>query len=78
LESLHEVPVNDLALISITKLLENSKISPEMAPLYKVRRHLVETIVQWRFYNANNMNLYDIRNYEPKIGGQEIWLSASG
>ncbi len=77
-ESLHDVPINDLALISISKLLENSKISPETAPIYKVRRHLIENIAQWRFYNANNMNLHDIRNYEPKIGGQEIFLSASG
>jgi predicted ATPase len=77
-EQLHNVPINDLALISISRLLENSPLSPEKAPLYKVRRHLIETIAQWRFYNANHTNLYDIRNSEPKIGGQEILLSTSG
>lgn len=76
-QTLSDVPVNDLALTSITKLLENSQLSP--APLlYKVRRHLIETIAQWRFYNANNMNLHEIRHYEPKMGGQDVWLSASG
>jgi predicted ATPase len=76
-EQLHEVPINDLALISITKLLENSQLPPEKAPLYKVRRHLIETIAQWRFYNANHTNLYNIRNSEPKIGGQDVLLSAA-
>ncbi len=75
---LDNIPINDLALISITKLLETSQLSPEKAPLYKVRRHLMETFAQWRFYNANHANLYDIRNSEPKIGGQELLLSASG
>jgi len=77
-ESLDNVPINDLALISLTKLLENSTISPESAPLYKVRRHLMETVAQWRFYNANYMNLTKILNSEPKIGGQDALLSASG
>jgi predicted ATPase len=65
------VPVHDLALISITKLLEDSNISPETAPVYKARRQLLETIAQWRFYNANNMNLSEIRQQEPKIGGPD-------
>jgi len=70
-EPLPKVPVNDLALASITKLLENSNISPETAPVYKARRQLLETIAQWRFYNANNMNLSEIRQQEPKIGGPD-------
>ncbi|MEK8021960.1 MAG: AAA family ATPase [Candidatus Parabeggiatoa sp.] len=77
-ESVDNVPINELALISLPKLLENSTISPEQAPLYKVRRHLMETVAQWRFYNANYMNLTKILNSEPKIGGQETLLSASG
>lgn len=70
-EPLPNVPSNDLVLVSITKLLENSNISPETAPVYKARRQLLETIAQWRFYNANNMNLSEIRQQEPKIGGPD-------
>jgi len=77
-KTLSQVPINDLALTNITKLLENSQLLSETVPLYQVRRYLIEMIAQWRFYNANNMNLHDIRHYEPKIGGQDIWLSASG
>ncbi len=77
-EMLKNIPLDELGLVSISKLLEHSQYSPEQRRVYKVRRHLVETIKKWRFYNANNMNLEKIRNSEPKIGGQDTILSISG
>ena len=47
-------------------------------PGYKIRRELIAFISQWQFYNANNMDLHQIRNSEPKIGGNDIYLSTSG
>jgi len=38
----------------------------------------LDTISQWRFYNANNMSLDTIRHAEPKIGPSDKFLSASG
>lgn len=77
-EKITNVPVNDLTLISIPSILENSPHSPENTPVYQVRRHLIEMISQWRFYNANEMNLTEIREAEPKIGLRDQYLSSSG
>ncbi|QTA91826.1 AAA family ATPase [Desulfonema magnum] len=77
-EKLHDVPVNRLTLSSIPELLEFSLFSPEDTPVYKVRRQMTDIISGWRFYNANDMNLKDIRNSEPKIGPADIFLSSSG
>jgi predicted ATPase len=77
-EALPEVPTNRLVLAHISRLLEQSSHPPEMTPIYKFRRDLVDTISQWRFYNANDMNLYAIRHAEPKIGPSDLYLSPSG
>jgi len=77
-ENFPEVPANRLILAHISRMLEESVHPPEMTPIYKFRRKLVDTISQWRFYNANNMNLYAIRHAEPKIGSSDLYLSSSG
>jgi AAA15 family ATPase/GTPase len=77
-ESLDNIPTNYLGLLTIPILLENSKLPPENTPVYKIRRELIGFISKWQFYNANNMNLSLIRTAEPKIGGSDIYLSASG
>ncbi|WP_341734212.1 AAA family ATPase [Microcoleus sp. EPA2] len=76
---LDNIPTNSLGLLTIPILLENSQFPPEdTRPVYKIRRKLIELISKWQFYNANNMNLNLIRTAEPKIGGSDIYLSASG
>ncbi|MCW6053437.1 AAA family ATPase [Lyngbya sp. CCAP 1446/10] len=76
---LDNIPTNSLGLLTIPILLENSQLPPEdTRPVYKIRRKLIEFISKWQFYNANNMNLSLIRTAEPKIGGSDIYLSASG
>lgn len=77
-EKLKDVPVNQLTLVTIPELLEKSKFPPEKTPIYQIRRQLIETISQWRFYNANDMNLQEIRFSEPKIGPTEPFLAPSG
>jgi len=77
-EHLDNIPTNYFGLLTIPTLLENSKVPPENTPVYKIRRELIEFISKWQFYNANNMNLSLIRTAEPKIGGSDIYLSASG
>ncbi|EGK86726.1 ATPase [Microcoleus vaginatus PCC 9802] len=77
-EPLDNIPTNSFGLLTIPTLLENSQSPPETTPVYKIRRELIEFISKWQFYNANNMNLNLIRTVEPKIGGSDIYLSASG
>ena len=77
-QDLASVPTSQLTLSYITELLEQSKFSPEETPVYRFRRQLLETVSQWRFYNANEMNLYDICHAEPKIGPNDTYLSATG
>jgi predicted ATPase len=77
-EGLDNIPTNSLGLTILPRLLEDSQYSPENTPAYRTRRDLVEFISKWQFYNANNMDLNKIRTSEPKIGGSDIYLSASG
>lgn len=74
---LEEVPANDLGLNSILTLLENTEYPPDKTPIYSLRRTLLDTISNWRFYNANNMNLNEIRKAEPEIGPEDIFLNSS-
>ncbi|MEN8218959.1 MAG: AAA family ATPase [Pseudomonadota bacterium] len=76
-EEITGVPTNELTLLAIPKLLEDSHFAPEKAPIYKARRRLLESISQWRFYNANDMSLKAIRDTYPKIGANDIFLSAT-
>ena len=75
---LDNIPTNSFGLLTIPTLLEYIFLPPEIIPVYKIRRELIEFISKWQFYNANNMNLSLIRTAEPKIGGSDIYLSASG
>ena len=38
----------------------------------------VSSIIDWKFYNANDMNLEVIRTSEPKIGSFDMYLSIAG
>ena len=75
---LEDVPVDELALVSIPRLLESSEIPPENTPFYQVRRQIIDSVSNWRFYNANDMNLYAIRTSEPNLGPSDLVLSGSG
>lgn len=78
-EKLEFIPANRLLFSTIPELLEKTSLSPEQTPVYEVRRKLSDTISGWKFYNANEMNLKQIRESEPKITGHsEIYLSPSG
>lgn len=77
-EEITGVPTNEFTLLAIPKLLEESHFAPEKAPIYKARRRLLETIHQWRFYNANDMSLKAIRDAYPKMGANDIFLSVTG
>lgn len=77
-EQIEGVPVNELALAVMPKLLETSAFPPERTPVYEARRDLIDTVAQWRFYNANHMNLANIRSAEPKLGTSDVFLAPSG
>lgn len=77
-ELINNIPTNSLGLAIIPKLLENSKHTLSSIYAYRIRTELINFISQWQFYNANNMDLHQIRNSEPKIGGNDIYLSTSG
>ncbi|SMC82752.1 Predicted ATPase [Desulfocicer vacuolatum DSM 3385] len=78
-EKLESIPVNRLLFSTIPELLEKTSLSPEQTPVYEIRRKLADFISGWRFYNANEMNLKDIRESEPKITGHtETYLLPSG
>lgn len=77
-EQIPEIPVNELALTVMPKLLETSAFPPERTPLYEARREIIDIVAQWRFYNANHMNLAEIRSAEPKLGTSDIFIAPSG
>ena len=77
-ERIADIPVNDLALSAMPRLLETSPFSPEEIPLYGPRGKIIDSTVAWKFYNANNMNLAQIRNSEPKLGLSDSFVSPSG
>jgi len=72
------VPVDDLVLVALPRLLENSNYPPESTPAFPVRRRIVDSISTWQFYNANDMNLQAIRLAEPRLGPSDEFLSPSG
>lgn len=75
---LENVPVDKLAFMLITRLLEHSKFPPAKTPVYEIRNTLIEAISGWQFYNANHMNLQQILQASPKLGQQDRYLSSSG
>lgn len=77
-QRINNVPVDELGLVSIPRLLENSNIPPERTPLYQVRRQIIDHVSNWQFFNANDMNLSEIRTSESSLGPADIFLSPSG
>ncbi len=77
-EHLDNVPANELMLFGVDKLLEDSKFAPDITPLYSERRRILDTVRQWQFYNANHMNLDEIRQAEPRVGLQDRFLAPDG
>ncbi|MCX7066364.1 MAG: AAA family ATPase [Methylococcales bacterium] len=75
---LSQIPVDELSLLSIPKLLtEEGTFPPEQVPLYKIHRDLREAVQKWQFYNANEMDLVKIRGANPKIGLNDVILAKS-
>ncbi|MGC9525031.1 MAG: AAA family ATPase [Limnospira sp.] len=77
------VPVDSLGLLAIDELIqekENLRESLLKSNIYSVRKHLLSEIRGWRFYNANNMDLKQIRESEPKLGSGllNFYLSETG
>ncbi|MDB9315275.1 AAA family ATPase [Spirulina sp. CS-785/01] len=77
-EKLDNIPNNILGINSIPDLLEDTYFTPKNTTVYEVRREILDVIGNWQFYNANNMDLNQIRNAEPKMGRSDIYLSSSG
>jgi len=73
-----KIPSDRLLLESITSVMETTDIAPSKAPIYAVRRFLIDRISSWHFYNANEMNIQGIRKSEPKLGQGDIFVSPSG
>ncbi|TAN71234.1 MAG: ATPase [Methylobacter sp.] len=78
-QRLERVPVDELSLLAIPKLLtEQGTFSPEQVPLYKIQNDLSDAVKKWQFYNANDMDLAEIRGASPKVGSSDVILSKSG
>ncbi len=78
-----DLSTRSLVLTSLDDAIRKSEYVDELlrdSDVYKIRQHLIEEIKGWRCYNANNMNLKEIRESEPKIGAatSSYYLSASG
>ncbi len=71
------IPHNQLLLKYLPRLVENIKISDDITKFYNFRRYLIETISKWHFYNANYMDINEIRLSEPKLRTGDIFLSAN-
>jgi predicted ATP-dependent endonuclease of OLD family len=77
-ERLPQIPVDELSLLAIPKLLtKKGTFYPEQVPLYKIYNDLNEIIKKWQFYNANEMDLTRIRGERPKLGSTDVILSKS-
>jgi len=78
-QKLPHVPVDELSLLAIPKLLtEQGTFSPEQVPLYKIYSDLSDAVKKWQFYNANEMDLTKIRGASPKVGSSDVILAKSG
>ncbi|MEM7020715.1 MAG: AAA family ATPase, partial [Pseudomonadota bacterium] len=77
-EAIRDVPIDELSFNCITRLLEDSQVPPERTPVYKVRRHLRDTILAWRFYNSNDMSFKRIREADPRMIETATALAPNG
>jgi predicted ATPase len=71
-----EIPMDEIGLSIIPKLLEKIKNSIETEHIYSIRRQIINLVSDWRFYSANNMNLKEIRKAEPEVGSLEKFLNS--
>ena len=78
LESIRDIPFDELALSAMPRLLENSHFPPEAVPLYGPRGKIIDSSFNWKFNNANNMDLERIRLSEAKLGQSASYVSPSG
>lgn len=77
-ERIQDLPVNELALSALPRLLASSEHAPESTPFYGMRGRLINSVAAWKFYNANNMNLEQIRHSAPKRGQSDFYILPSG
>ena len=77
-QPIQDVPVDELILVALPRLLEGSNFPPDLTPVYPVRRKILDSLSTWQFYNANHMNLRAIRTATPNLGPGDIFLSPSG
>ena len=77
-EKIKGVPINELALDVMPRLLEKSDFSPDATPLYRPRTIIRGIAAASMFYSANEMNPEDIRSAEPKLGQSGLFLSPTG
>lgn len=77
-QSIQNVPVDELTLVALPRLLEGSNFPPDLTPVYPVRRKILDSLSTWQFYNANHMNLQAIRTATPNLGPVDVFLSSSG
>lgn len=77
-ERIREVPINELALEVMPRLLEKSKFSPEATPIYGPRAGIRSLAAASMFYYANELNPGPIRSAEPKLGQADVFVSPTG
>ena len=77
-ETIQDIPVNELALSAMPRLLEKTHFSPELVLLYEPRGKIMDSTATWKFYNANNMNLDRMRKSDPKLGQSDSFVSPTG
>lgn len=77
-ETLTGIPISSLGIFILPELLEKTNLPSGGISSVVIRRSLVEAARNWRFYNANHMDLGLIKHSEPKIGPKDIHLHPSG
>ncbi len=69
---------NRLILDAITEWIIKKGLVFGHTPVFEVRQQMIETVSGWCFYNANEMNLKQIRDAEPRFGSTDLFVSRSG
>jgi len=78
LENIQKVPNNEIALSAMPRLLESSSFPPDSVPLYGPRGLILDSTGSWKFYNANSMNVSQIKFSDSKLGRSDLFVSPSG
>ena len=72
------IPANRLTLGAITEWIIKKGLIFGHTPVFEVRQQMIEMVSGWCFYNANEMNLKQIRDAEPRFGSTDLFVSRSG